>query len=343
MLRLINVAVIGASGYTGEELLRALILHPQVNLQAITSRQLSGQSLQKILGSSAKGSSLIFENLSPDEVSKKADVFFLALPHGVAAEFAVPLLNAGKVIFDLSADFRLKDSEKYQHYYQAAHPAPELLAQSVYGLPELYRAALKTAQLIACPGCYPTSTVLGLAPALQHGLIKPQTIIVNSLSGVSGAGKKADTLYSFCERDENMMPYGVPEHRHIPEIEQELSSLAGQAVTISFTPHLVPLIRGMLTTTVADQVSPTSAAQVQKVYEDFYRDEHFVTVLGQDQLPETKRVMRTNFIEIAARYDERMGRLFFFSAQDNLGKGAGLQAIQCFNIRFGLQERLGLN
>jgi N-acetyl-gamma-glutamyl-phosphate reductase len=337
-----TVAVIGASGYTGEELLRVLLQHPNVSLKAITSRQLAGQGLGKALGSTAKASSLMFENLSPEQVAGKADVFFLALPHGVASEFAVPLLKAGKIVFDLSADFRLKDEAKYQAYYKDTHPAPELLAQSVYGLPELYRNSLKTAQLIACPGCYPTSTILGLAPVLKNGLIKTDTLIVNSLSGVSGAGKKADTLYSFCERDENLMPYSVPSHRHIPEIEQELSSLAGHPVTISFTPHLVPLIRGMLTTSVASMAKPVTADEVQKIYEDFYRNEPFVTMLGQDQLPETKRVMRTNFIEVAVRCDVRTGRIFFFSAQDNLGKGAATQAVQAFNVRFGLKESTGL-
>lgn len=337
-----TVAVIGASGYTGEELLRALLLHPNVSLKAITSRQMAGQSLAKVLGSTAKASALTFENLSPEQVAEKAEVFFLALPHGVASEFAVPLLKAGKTVFDLSADFRLKDQAKYQAYYKDGHPAPELLAQSVYGLPELYRDSLKKAQLIACPGCYPTSTILGLAPALKNGLIKTDTLIVNSLSGVSGAGKKADTLYSYCERDENLMPYSVPSHRHIPEIEQELSNLAGHAVTISFTPHLVPLIRGMLTTTVASMAKPVTGDEVQKMYEDFYRNESFVTVLGQDQLPETKRVMRTNFIEVAVRCDARTGRIFFFSAQDNLGKGAATQAVQAFNVRFGWKENVGL-
>jgi N-acetyl-gamma-glutamyl-phosphate reductase len=337
-----TVAVIGASGYTGEELLRVLLQHPYVSLKAITSRQMAGQSLGKVLGSSAKASSLVFENLSPEQVAEKAEVFFLALPHGVASEFAVPLLKTGKAVFDLSADFRLKDASLYQKYYKDAHPAPDLLAKSVYGLPELYRESLKQAQLIACPGCYPTSTILGLAPALKSGLIKTETIIVNSLSGVSGAGKKADTLYSFCERDENLMPYSVPSHRHIPEIEQELSLLAGQKVMISFTPHLVPLIRGMLTTTVASMAKPVTNDEVQKIYEDYYRHESFVTVLGQDQLPETKRVMRTNFIEVAVRCDARTGRIFFFSAQDNLGKGAATQAVQAFNVRYGLEESTGL-
>jgi N-acetyl-gamma-glutamyl-phosphate reductase len=337
-----KVAVVGASGYTGEELLRVILRHPNIELTAVTSRQYAGKTINNLLGAQALKADLVLENLDPVAVSDKADVFFLALPHGVAAEYAVPLLRAGKVVIDLSADFRLKSAAKYKEYYQEDHPAKNLLKESVYGLPEFYREALKTAQLIACPGCYPTSTILALAPALRHKLIRPETIIVNSLSGVSGAGKKADVLYSFSERDENMMPYSVPKHRHIPEIEQELSNLDGEAVAISFTPHLVPLVRGMLTTVVADLVRPHSQAEVQKIYEDFYRHEPFVPVLPPDQLPETKRVLRTNACEVAVRVDARTGRLFMFSAQDNLGKGAAMQAVQAFNVRFGYPEATGL-
>jgi len=337
-----RVAVVGASGYTGEELLRVLLRHPNIALESVTSRQQAGQSVARLLGPSVPPTALLFENLDPAEVAERAEVFFLALPHGVAAEYAVPLLQAGKIVFDLSADFRLKDAAVYLEYYKQEHPAPELLARSVYGLPELYRDALKQAQLVACPGCYPTSTILGLAPALKHGLLQLNSIVVNSLSGISGAGKKADTLYSFCERDENLTPYSVPSHRHIPEIEQELSRLAGQPVVISFTPHLVPLSRGMLTTTVASLLRPVPAAEIQNIYESHYQGERFVSVLPPDQLPETKRVLRTNTCEVAVRCDARTGRLLMFSAQDNLGKGAATQAVQAFNARFGFSESTGI-
>ncbi|MDR0533561.1 MAG: N-acetyl-gamma-glutamyl-phosphate reductase [Verrucomicrobiales bacterium] len=337
-----KVAVVGASGYTGEELLRVLSRHPNIELTAVTSRQYAGKTISQLLGPQALSANLVLENLDPAAVGGKAEVFFLALPHGVAAEYAVPLLKAGKVVIDLSADFRLKNPAKYKEYYKEEHPAPELLKESVYGLPELYREALKNAQLIACPGCYPTSAILALAPALRHKLIRPETIVVNSLSGVSGAGKKADVVYSFSERDENMMPYSVPKHRHIPEIEQELSNLDGEAVAISFTPHLVPLVRGMLTTVIAEMVHPHKQEDVQKIYEDFYRHEPFVPVLPADQLPETKRVQRTNACEVAVRADARTGRLLMFSAQDNLGKGAATQAVQAFNVRFGYPEATGL-
>ncbi|MDR1190184.1 MAG: N-acetyl-gamma-glutamyl-phosphate reductase [Verrucomicrobiales bacterium] len=337
-----KVAVVGASGYTGEELLRVLARHPRVELTAVTSRQYAGQTINQLLGAQALAVNLTLENLDPASVSGRAEVFFLALPHGVATEYAVPLLKAGKVVIDLSADFRLKNAGKYQEYYQEDHPAPLLLKESVYGLPELYREALKNAQLIACPGCYPTGTILALAPALRYKLIRPETIIVNSLSGVSGAGKQAGVLYSFSERDENMMPYSVPRHRHIPEIEQELSNLGGEAVAISFTPHLVPLVRGMLTTVVAELSRPHKQEEVQKIYEEFYHHEPFVPVLPSDRLPETKRVLRTNACEVAVRADSRTGRLLMFSAQDNLGKGAATQAVQAFNVRFGYAEATGL-
>jgi N-acetyl-gamma-glutamyl-phosphate reductase len=337
-----KVAVIGASGYTGEELLRALSRHPGVALTAVTSRQYAGKTVNELLGAQALTVSLTLENLDPATVSDRAEVFFLALPHGAAAEYAVPLLQAGKVVIDLSADFRLKNAAQYREYYQAEHPAPLLLKEAVYGLPELYREALKTARLIACPGCYPTSTILALAPALRYKLIRPETIVVNSLSGVSGAGKKADVLYSFAERDENMMPYSVTRHRHIPEIEQELSNLSGEAVAVSFTPHLVPLTRGMLTTVTAELARPRAPEEVQRIYEEFYRQELFVPVLPPDRLPESKRVLRTNACEVAVRADRRTGRLLLFSAQDNLGKGAALQALQAFNVRFGYPETTGL-
>ena len=338
----VKVAVVGASGYTGEELLRVLLRHPNIELTTITSRQMAGQSLSRILGPSAGRTGLVFQNLGPQEAAPLADVFFLALPHGVAAEYAVPLLQAGRTVLDLSADFRLKSESKYKEYYKETHPAPALLQESVYGLPELYRDQIKKARLIACPGCYPTSAILALAPALRHKLIRHETIVINSLSGVSGAGKKADTLYSFCERDENLSPYSVPGHRHIPEIEQELAGLAGEPVMISFTPHLVPVIRGMLTTVCATLTRPVCQSEVQAVYEKEYAGEAFVPVLPSDQLPETKRVMRTNTCEVAVRCDPRTNRLFCFSAQDNLGKGAAMQAVQAFNVRFGFNENTGL-
>jgi len=337
-----DVAVVGASGYTGDELLRLLLAHPHTDLRAVTSRQMEGRSLADVMGAAARGSGLVFTHPSPAELAAQAEVFFLALPHGVAAEYAVPLLEAGRVVVDLSADFRLKDAGIYRQYYHADHPAPALLEQSVYGLPEIYRDALAGASLIACPGCYPTNAILGLKPALESGLIDPQQIVINSLSGVSGAGKKADTAYAFCERSENLAAYSVPVHRHLPEIEQELASLAGVPVRVSFVPHLVPVIRGMLGTLSAPLARAVEPEDVQALYESAYAGCPFVHVLPPNLLPETKRVARTNHCEIAVRIDAHAGRLIVVSATDNLGKGAAAQAVQAFNLRMGWPETEGL-
>jgi N-acetyl-gamma-glutamyl-phosphate reductase len=337
-----DVVVIGASGYTGEELLRILLRHERVSLQAVTSRQSAGQSLFQNLGPSAPSSSLIFEDLKPADVVARGSVFFLALPHGVAAEYAVPLLQAGKVVFDLSADFRLKNPRAYREYYHADHPAPELLARSVYGLPETHGPEIPGASLVACPGCYPTNAVLGLAPALAAGWIDPMQIVINALSGISGAGKKADLNYSFCARSENLAAYSVPVHRHLPEIEQELAHVAGRTCRVSFVPHLVPVIRGMLGTLSAPLVAALTQEAAQAAYEAHYAGSAFVHVLPPGKLPETKDVMGTNHCQLAVRVDARTQRLIVISATDNLGKGAAGQAVQAFNLRMGWPETTGL-
>lgn len=337
-----QVAVVGASGYTGDELLRVLLRHPRVRLAAVTSRQSEGKLLAETVGPAAAGSPLRFTNPAPRDLAAQAEVFFLALPHGVAAEYAVPLLEAGRIVVDLSADFRLKDAAVYREYYHADHPAPELLARSVYGLPEIHARALAGAQLIACPGCYPTNAILGLKPALEAGWIDPAQIVVNALSGISGAGKKADLAYAFCERSENLAPYSVPVHRHRPEIEQELSALAGRRATVSFVPHLVPVIRGMLGTLSAPLVAPRTQEETQALYASAYRDSAFVHVLAPGQLPATARVIHTNHCEMAVRVDAHAGRLIVLCATDNLAKGAATQAVQAFNLRMGWPETEGL-
>ena len=246
-----KIAVIGASGYSGEVLVQLLLNHPHAELVAVTSRQNAGQTLAQVFpkfASHPKSKTLRFVEPNAELLAKQADVVFLALPHGVAAEFAVPLLNAGCVVIDLSADFRLKSAEIYRDFYAHDHPAPDLLKKSVYGLPEIYRDEIKKSLLIASPGCYPTSILLPTIPLLKAGLIKPTGIIADSLSGVSGAGRKAETDYLFCECNESVRPYGVPKHRHLSEIEEQLSFAAGAKVMIQFTPHLIPVNRGILTT-----------------------------------------------------------------------------------------------
>jgi N-acetyl-gamma-glutamyl-phosphate reductase len=268
----------------------------------------------------------------------------------VAAEFAVPLSNAGVRVIDLSADFRLRSTDTYKDFYTHDHPAPELLAKAIYGSPELYRDKIKDAVLIASPGCYPTSILLPLVPLVRAKLIKPDSIIANSLSGVSGAGRKAELDYLFVECNESVRPYGVPKHRHLSEIEQELSFAAREPVVIQFTPHLVPVNRGILTTTYAapakhfNNAGEMSAltAQVEECYRAAYANEPFVRLLEGKALPDTKNVVGTNMIEIAWRIDARTGRLILMSAEDNIVKGASGQAVHSLNIMCGFPETAGL-
>lgn len=348
-----KVAIVGASGYSGEELVRLLLNHPHVELVAVTSRQNAGQTLAQVFpkfASHPKSKTLRFTEPNAELLSKQADVVFLALPHGVAAEYAVPLLDAGCVVIDLSADFRLKSAEIYKEFYAHAHPAPDLLAKAVYGLPEIHRDQIKKASLIASPGCYPTSILLPTIPLLKAGLVKPTGIIADSLSGVSGAGRKAELDYLFVECNESVRPYGVPKHRHLSEIEEQLSLAAGASVTIQFTPHLIPVNRGILTTLyLAPEKHFTNAAEMfaltgklSECYQQAYGDEPFVRLLEGKALPDTKNVVGTNVIEIGWRLDPRTGRLIVMSAEDNLVKGASGQAVQSMNILCGFPETAGL-
>ncbi len=348
-----RVAIIGASGYSGEELLKRLLQHPGVEITLVTSRQNAGQTVAQVyprFGSQPVARTLRFTDPQVDAVAGQAEVAFLALPHGVAASYARPLMAAGLTVIDLSADFRIHDPAVYADFYGGAHPAPELLAEAVYGLPEIHGPALKSARLIASPGCYPTSILLPTLPLLQAGLIAPTGIIADSLSGVSGAGRKAELDYLFCECNESVRPYGVPRHRHLAEIEQELSLAAGARVVMQFTPHLIPVNRGILTTlylSPSDPLTPTSVGEfgqrIQQCYQDAYGSAPFVRLLEGRALPDTKNVVGTNVIEIAWRLDPRTGRLVVMSAEDNLVKGASGQAIQSFNLRFGYPETTALN
>jgi N-acetyl-gamma-glutamyl-phosphate reductase len=348
-----KIAVVGASGYSGEELVRLLLNHPHAELTAVTSRQNTGQTLAQIFPRFAnhpRAKELRFSEPNVEVLAKQADIVFLALPHGVAAEFAVPLTQAGCVVIDLSADFRLKSAEVYKDFYAHDHPAPALLAKSVYGLPEIHREEIKRSLLIASPGCYPTSILLPLIPLLKAGLIKSNGIIADALSGVSGAGRKAEPDYLFVECNESVRPYGVPKHRHLSEIEEQLSLAAKSPVTIQFTPHLIPVNRGILTTLyLAPEKHFDNAAemfaltgQITECYQKAYGNEPFVRLLEGKALPDTKNVTGTNVIEIAWRLDPRTGRLIVMSALDNIVKGASGQAVQSMNILCGFPETAGL-
>ena len=348
-----KIAIVGASGYSGEELVRLLLHHPHAELVAVTSRQSAGQTLAQVFpkfASHPRSKSLRFVESNAELLAKQADVVFLALPHGVAAEYAVSLMNAGRTVIDLSADFRLKSAEVYQEFYAHEHPAPELLTKSVYGLPEIHRAQIQKATLIASPGCYPTSVLLPTIPLLRAGLIKPHGIIADSMSGVSGAGRKAELDYLFCECNESVRPYGVPKHRHLSEIEEQLSLAAGTLVVIQFTPHLIPVNRGILTTLYLapnEHFSDTAGVtkfgeKITACYTKAYANEPFVRLLEGKALPDTKNVVGTNVCEIAWRLDLRTGRLIVMSAEDNLVKGASGQAVQSMNILCGFPETAGL-
>jgi N-acetyl-gamma-glutamyl-phosphate reductase len=348
-----KVAIVGASGYSGEELVRLLLSHPQVELAAVTSRQYAGQSVAQVFPKFAnhpRAKALRFSEPKAETLVKEAKIIFLALPHGVAAEFAVPLLKLDCKVIDLSADFRLRSASVYKEFYAHDHPAPDLLPGAIYGLPEIYRAEIKKASLIASPGCYPTSILLPTLPLLKAGLVKHTGIIADSLSGISGAGRKAELDYLFVECNESVRPYGVPKHRHLSEIEQELSVAAGTAVTIQFTPHLIPINRGILTTLYLAPEKHFGDAQgmnelgekISRCYQAAYGNEPFVRVLEGKAFPDTKNVAGTNVIEIAWRLDSRTGRLIVMSAEDNLVKGASGQAVQSMNIMCGFEETVGL-
>ncbi len=340
-----KAVVVGASGYSGEELVRLLIRHPGVELVALTSRQLAGQTVAQVFpkfaGTRYAGLPFIESDISRIRETG-AQFIFLALPHGVATEYAKPLVAAGLRVIDLSADFRIKDVGVYHEFYGEVHHAPELAALSVYGLPEIYREKIKGAPLVASPGCYPTSIILPLYPLLQRGLLKPQSIVVSSMSGVSGAGRNAKVDYLFPECNESLRAYGIPKHRHLAEIEQELSLAAGEKVTIDFAPHLVPVNRGIHSTIFCAPADGIEPWHIANALEEAYGREPFVRLLSEGALPDTKNVVQTNFVDIAWRHDPRTGRFVLLSAQDNLTKGAAGQAVQSLNIMSGQDETTGL-
>jgi N-acetyl-gamma-glutamyl-phosphate reductase len=331
-----KVAIVGASGYSGQELIRLLLRHPRVDIICFTSRQYAGKPVADVFPRFRGQIDAVFVEPSLDKLA--GDVAFLALPHGVAVEFAPGLLRKGMKVLDLSADFRLKSAAVYKEFYDHDHAAPELLKQSVYGLPELHRDKIRGANLIACPGCYPTSIILAATPALKRGLVKPTGIIATSLSGVSGAGRKVAEEYLFAECNESARAYGIPKHRHLSEIEQELGTI------ISFAPHLIPLNRGIVSTIYMDLARSgmdlVQQADALVVYRDFYRGEQFVRVT--DALPDTKNVEMTNFCDISVRIDKRANKLIVVSAIDNLTKGAAGQAVQCMNLICNYEEATGL-
>lgn len=339
---MLNVGIIGASGYTGVELARILSAHPELRLTVATSRQYAGKSLSEVFPNLRKRVDLLCENLGPEELADRADFFFAAVPHKTAMDLVPVLLRAGKKVVDLSADFRIRDAAVYEQWYQP-HSSAELIAEAAYGLPELYRDQVREARLTANPGCYPTSIILALAPLLREGMIDPAHLIIDSKSGTSGAGRSAAVGTLFCEVTDGFRAYKVGgQHRHIPEIEQELSVLAGKAVTVSFTPHLLPISRGILSTMYAPLTGAASDEEIQALYEKTYRDEPFVRVCPTGTFPATQYVRGSNCCDIAVKVDARTGRVIVMSAIDNIAKGASGQAVQNMNLMNGFNETCGL-
>ncbi len=339
---MIKIAICGGSGYTGIELLRILSGHPDAMITAITSEKSAGKALAELFPHLHKYGDLVYEPLNKEKLLDKADVFFLALPHGASQEAVNFFFRNGKKVIDLSADFRLRSPETYKDWYGLPHDFTQTLKKAVYGLPEIYRSKIKKADLVANPGCYPTSAILGLLPAIKGGLIDLSSIIIDSKSGTSGAGRKADIAVSFCEVNEGFKAYGIGTHRHTPEIEQELSYLSGREMTVNFTPHLLAVDRGILTTIYARLKKKAMTAQILRAYARKYAGEPFVRVLPEGVLPNIKNVRGTNFCELGLKVNERTSTLIIVSAIDNLVKGASGQAVHNMNIMLGIDEERGL-
>jgi len=342
---MVRVAVAGASGYIGAELLRLLSVHPKVTLTGVTSARLAGEPVAKAYPHLRGLSDLRFHDLDPEWLAGVADVVFLALPH-MESQKAVPVLRGhGSRAIDLSADYRLHDPDDYVTWYKAPHIDLPGLAEAVYGLPELHRKAIASASLIASPGCYPAGAVLATAPLLRSGLARLDGIVIDGKSGVTGAGaqgRKIDPMYLFTEANENVQAYGIATHRHTPEIEQELSALAGAPLRVAFTPHLVPLNRGLFTTASVPLATALTTSRLLDVYREFYAGEPFVRVLDEGERPTTRAVVGSNYCDVTVVADPRTGRAVCVSAIDNLGKGGAANGVQNLNVMCGWSERTGL-
>jgi len=338
----IKVGIVGGTGYTGVELLRLLALHPQVELTAITSRGDAGLPVADMFPSLRGYIDLAFSDPATANLSA-CDVVFFATPHGVAMSQAQALLDANVKVIDLAADFRLQDTAVFERWYKMPHSCPDVLSEAVYGIPELNRDNIKSAKVIGNPGCYPTTVLLGLAPLLEKGYIDfSAPIVADAKSGVSGAGRKAEVATLFAESSDSMKAYGVAGHRHHPEIHAQLTQLANAEVQFIFVPHLIPMIRGMLSTIYVKLTDAAKAVDLQALYEQRYQHERFVDVMPAGALPETRSVRGSNQLRIALHRQEAAGYLTLVVVQDNLVKGAAGQAVQNMNIMFGFDERSGL-
>jgi N-acetyl-gamma-glutamyl-phosphate reductase len=338
---MLKVAIIGASGYTGFELIRLSVQHPQIELVAVSSEKFTGKAVGEVFPSLGDTVKLTFHALSEQEEVREADFVFSALPHSESMGVVPRLIEQGKKVVDLSADFRLRTADLYEQWYKK-HTAPALLKEAVYGLPEVYREKIRHAQLVANPGCYPTAVLLALIPAVQEGLIDLKSIIIDAKSGVSGAGRSPVLNSLFAEANEGVKPYKIGAHQHTPEIEQELGLIAQQQVSLLFTPHLMPMNRGILITAYATPKTTIAQKDIFNIYHTFYQNDRFVRVCPIDTVPSTQQVKGSNYCDIGIIVDAKTNRLILIAAIDNLVKGASGQAIQNMNIMAGLEEDLGI-
>lgn len=341
-IKKIKIGIVGGTGYTGVELLRLLAIHPHAELTVITSRGEAGLPVADMFPSLRGYVDLVFTDPASSNLNT-CDVVFFATPHGIAMNQAQALLDANVKVIDLAADFRLQDTGVFEKWYKIPHSCPDILSDAVYGIPELYREKIKSARVIGNPGCYPTTVLLGLAPLLEQGFIDfSAPIIADSKSGVSGAGRKAEVATLFAEASDSMKAYGVAGHRHHPEIHAQLSQMAGTDLQFIFVPHLIPMIRGMLSTIYVKLSEKAKVADLQALYEQRYQHERFVDVMPAGSLPETRSVRGSNQLRIALHKQAQAGYLTLVVVQDNLVKGAAGQAVQNMNIMFNLPETAGL-
>ncbi|MBW1845655.1 MAG: N-acetyl-gamma-glutamyl-phosphate reductase [Deltaproteobacteria bacterium] len=338
---MIRVGIVGATGYTGAELVRLLSVHPEIELKALTSRQYEGVRFDTVYPALAGVTDLSCEAFSADDVCDKTDFVFMALPHSLPMLYIPELISRGKKVVDLSADFRFNDPAIYESVYQP-HSAKDLMKVAVYGLSEVYSASITSATLVGNPGCYPTSILLPLIPLLRNNLIDPNSIIADSKSGVSGAGRSLSLTTHFCEVNESFKAYKITTHRHTPEIEEVLSEHAGKPISISFVPHLLPMTRGMLSTIYVNLNKNVNGKNVGECLISFFANHPFVRIRPEDQPPDTLYVRGTNYCDIGLKMDERNNRMIIVSTIDNLIKGASGQAVQNMNIMLGLDETTGL-
>lgn len=339
---MIKVGIIGATGYAGAELVRLLLMRDDVEIVWYGSRSYIDKKFSDVFGNMVKLVDAKCMDDNMEALADMADVIFTATPQGLCASLVNENILSKTKIIDLSADFRIKDVATYEEWYKLEHKSPQFIDEAVYGLCEINRADIKNARLIANPGCYPTCSTLSIYPLLKEGLIDPHSIIIDAKSGTSGAGRGAKTDNLFCEVNESIKAYGVAVHRHTPEIEEQLSYAAGTKLMLNFTPHLVPMNRGILITAYANLKEKVTYEQVKAVYDKYYADEYFVRVLEKDVCPQTRWVEGSNFVDVNFKIDERTGRIIMMGAMDNLVKGAAGQAVQNMNIMFGLEENKGL-